>query len=74
MAKPPPLTATLENGQLIQYDAEVIGEGGMKRVHFTPDKKSVVCFFKENASAVDTHRFARLQSIVRQYEELYLSL
>ncbi len=67
MAKPPPLTATLDNGQLIQYEAEVIGEGGMKRVHFTPDRKSVVCFFKDSEVGQDPQRRARLQSIVGQF-------
>ena len=67
MAKPPPLTATLDNGQLIQYEAEVIGEGGMKRVHFTPDRKSVVCFFKDSEVGKDPQRRARLQSIVGQF-------
>ena len=67
MASSKILVATLDNGQTIEYLSDVIGEGGMKRVHFTPDKKSVVCFFKENASAVDTHRFPRLRSIVRDF-------
>lgn len=61
------LTATLDNGQLIQYDSEVIGEGGMKRVHFTPDKKSVVCFFKDSSVGGDPQRRARLQKIVGEY-------
>ena len=61
------LTATLDNGALIQYDSEVIGEGGMKRVHFTPDKKSVVCFFKDAEVAADPQRRARLQKIVGEF-------
>jgi serine/threonine protein kinase len=61
------LTATLDNGGLIQYDSEVIGEGGMKRVHFTPDKKSVVCFFKDAEVGQDPQRRARLQKIVGEF-------
>ena len=64
MTNSKPLTATLDNGQLIQYLPEVIGEGGMKRVHFTPDRKSVVCFFKDSEMGADPQRRARLQSIV----------
>jgi serine/threonine protein kinase len=58
------LTATLEDGRTIEYEPEVIGEGGMKRVHFTPDRKSVVCFFKDASMGADPQRRARLQSIV----------
>jgi serine/threonine protein kinase len=64
MAQSKPLTATLDNGQLIEYLPEVIGEGGMKRVHFTPDHKSVVCFFKDSEIGHDPQRRARLQNIV----------
>jgi serine/threonine protein kinase len=67
MAKPKPLTATLDNGQQIEYLPEVIGEGGMKRVHFTPDRKSVVCFFKDSQVGADPQRRSRLQSIVDQF-------
>ncbi len=58
------LTATLEDGSRIEYEPEVIGEGGMKRVHFTPDRKSVVCFFKDATVGADPQRRARLGSIV----------
>ncbi|HEX8465066.1 MAG TPA: hypothetical protein VF627_10665 [Abditibacterium sp.] len=61
------LTATLDNGALIEYDSEVIGEGGMKRVHFTPDKMSVVCFFKDAEVGQDPQRRARLQKIVGEF-------
>ena len=57
-------SATLDNGRIIEYNAEVIGEGGMKTVHFTPDKLSVVCFFKDKNVGADPQRRARLQSIV----------
>ena len=62
--QPNALSATLDDGRLIQYKSEVIGEGGMKTVHFTPDKQSVVCFFKDKDVGADPQRRARLQSIV----------
>ena len=58
------LSATLDDGRIIEYQPEVIGEGGMKTVHFTPDKSSVVCFFKDKGVGADPQRRARLQSIV----------
>lgn len=64
---PRTLTATLDNGQTIEYLPEIIGEGGMKVVHFTPDRKSVVCFFKDAETGADPNRRARLQKIVGAY-------
>ena len=61
------LQATLETGQVIEYLPEVIGEGGMKVVHFTPDRSSVICFFKDGNQAVDPQRRVRLQNIVAKY-------
>lgn len=62
-----PLLATLDNGQTIEYLPDVIGEGGFKKVYFTPDKKSVVCFFKDGGAHIDPQRRARLQAIVGKY-------
>ncbi len=68
MATPKPvLHATLDSGQVIEYLPEVIGEGGMKVVHFTPDRKSVVCFFKDVGVGADPQRLPRLQNIVGKY-------
>lgn len=61
------LYATLETGQVIEYLPEVIGEGGMKVVHFTPDRSSVVCFFKDGNQSADPQRRVRLQNIVNKY-------
>ena len=61
------LTATLENGQTLEYLPEIIGEGGMKIVHFTPDRQHVVCFFKDAEVGADPQRRSRLQSIVGRY-------
>ncbi len=64
---PKPLSATLDDGRIIEYLPEVIGEGGMKRVHFTPDRQSVVCFFKDAEVGQDPQRRARLQKIVGEF-------
>ena len=61
------LRATLEGGQTIDYLPEIIGEGGMKVVHFTPDRAHVVCFFKDPQTATDPQRRLRLQAIVGKY-------
>src|SRR5438046_2821006 len=45
----------------------MIGEGGMKKVYFTADKKSVLCFFKDKNAAADPDRMARLEAIVGKY-------
>ena len=61
------LRATLEDGRTLEYLAEPAGEGSMKTVHFTPDRSSVVCFFKEKSAAQDPERRRRLQAIVGRY-------
>lgn len=60
-------TATLKDGRTVKYLSDVIGEGGMKRVHFTADRSSVVCFFKDQAAAGDPQRLARLDAVVGRY-------
>lgn len=62
-----PLLATLADGKTIEYLPDCIGEGGFKKVYFTPDKKSVVCFFKDGGAHIDPQRRARLQAIVGKY-------
>ena len=59
--------ARLEGGAVIEYLPEVIGDGGMKTVHFTPDRSSVVCFFKDPKASGDPERRRRLQAIVGRY-------
>lgn len=62
-----PEKATLEGGHVLEYLPEVIGEGGMKTVHFTADRSSVVCFFKDKSASGDPERRRRLQAIVGKY-------
>ncbi len=60
-------TATLADGSRVEYWPDVIGEGGFKRVHFSRDKSSVVCFFKDQAKAgADTQR-RRLADILGRF-------
>lgn len=62
-----PEKATLESGQEVEYLPEVIGEGGMKTVHFASDRLSVVCFYKDKSASGDPQRRKRLQAIVGKY-------
>jgi hypothetical protein len=41
--------------------------GTMKEVYFTPDRSSVVCFYKDAATANDVVRAQRLESILSKY-------
>jgi hypothetical protein len=61
------LTATLKDGRKVQYLPDQIGEGGMKRVYFSADKKSVICFFKDQDLKKDANRIARLEAILGKY-------
>jgi hypothetical protein len=53
--------ATLKDGKTIDFVPDMIGEGGMKQVYFTPDKSSVVCFFKDTQ---DQNRIQRLDAVI----------
>ncbi len=64
------LKAVLEDGREVEYLPEVIGEGGMKTVHFTADRSSVVCFFKDPTASNDPERRRRLQAIVGKYNPI----
>jgi hypothetical protein len=61
------LTATLSDGRKVSYLPDLIGEGGMKRVFFTTDKSSVVCFFKDQGLRADPNRMARLEAILGKF-------
>ena len=60
-------TATLVDGSRVEFLPEVIGEGGFKRVYFTADRKSVVCFFKDQSIAQDRNRIDRLEGILGRF-------
>ena len=61
-------TATLQNGQTIQYleTADPV-EGGMKNVYFTPDKCFAIAFFKDSKSSDDPNRLRRLEAVLGKY-------
>jgi serine/threonine protein kinase len=60
-------TATLKDGRTIEYVPEIIGEGAMKDVYITPDRKAVICFYKDAASGRDPVRRQRLEAILGKY-------
>ncbi len=57
-------TAQLEDGRVIEYLPEMIGEGTMKEVYFTKDQESVLCFYKGDLNQTDPQRLRRLQQIL----------
>ncbi|ODH01467.1 serine/threonine protein kinase [Nostoc sp. KVJ20] len=59
--------ATLIDNSTIEYLPDMIGEGAMKQVYFTADKKSVICFYKGNQIDYDTNRLLRLKRILGNY-------
>jgi serine/threonine protein kinase len=64
------LTATLDNGSTIDYIDDKIGEGGMKDVYFSKDKKNVICFYKPSYQS-DTKfiksQTERLEKIIKDF-------
>jgi serine/threonine protein kinase len=60
-------TAIQKDGQKVDYLPDIIGEGTMKQVYFTRDRKSVVCFYKDSAAATDPGRLQRLDLILTKY-------
>ncbi|KAA5605851.1 kinase [Roseospira marina] len=60
------ITLTTQDGQPVQYKDEIIGQGGMKDVYFSPDRSYVVAFFRD---PLDYQGKERLKSIVGSYRE-----
>ena len=60
------ITLTTQDGQKVQYVDEMIGQGGMKDVYFSPDKSYVVAFFRDK---LDFQGQERLKSIVGTYRD-----
>lgn len=54
------------DGQDIEFVDEIIGQGGMKDVYFSPDKSYVVCFFRDKQ---DFQAKERLEMIAGRYRE-----
>ena len=53
-------------GASVAYRDDVLGEGGMKRVHLTEDNRQVVAFFKDRQDA-GLQRLTRLEKVLGQY-------
>ena len=54
------------DGRTVEYVDEIIGQGGMKDVYFSPDKSYVVAFFRDQ---LDYQGKERLKSIVGSYRD-----
>jgi hypothetical protein len=59
--------AYLEDGRVIEYLPEKVGEGTMKEVYFTKDKEAVLCFYKGDIRQIDPDRQRRLQKILQEF-------
>lgn len=57
---------TTTDGQAVEYRDEIIGQGGMKDVYFSPDRSYVVAFFRDQ---LDFQGKERLKSIVGAYRD-----
>ena len=57
---------TTVDGKPVEYVDEIIGQGGMKDVYFSPDKSYVVAFFRDTP---DHQGKERLRSIVGSYRD-----
>lgn len=57
---------TTLDGQQVEYNDVIIGQGGMKDVYFSPDRSYVVAFFRD---PLDFQGRERLKSIVGTYRE-----
>lgn len=55
-----------QDGQPVEYDDEIIGQGGMKDVYFSSDRSYVVAFFRD---PLDHQGRERLKSIVGTYRK-----
>ncbi len=60
-------TATLSDGRTVDFIPEAIGDGAMKVVYFTPDRKSVVCLYKDAATGSDPLRLQRLEKVLGRF-------
>ncbi len=59
--------AQLEDGRTIEYLSEIIGEGAMKTVYLSKDKKYALCFYKGDIFKIDPLRKLRLQKIISDF-------
>ncbi|WP_413204209.1 helix-hairpin-helix domain-containing protein [Rhodospirillum sp. A1_3_36] len=55
---------TTQDGQQVEYVDEIIAQGGMKDVYFSPDRSYVIAFFRD---ALDYQGKERLKAIIGAY-------
>ncbi len=58
------MKAQLEDGRIIEYFPEMSGEGAMKAVYLSKDRKYVLSFYKDKT---DINRLRRLQHILNEF-------
>ncbi len=61
------MRAQLENGRIIEYFPEMVGEGTMKQVYLAKDRESVLCFYKGDMGKIDPSRLQRLRKILTEF-------
>jgi hypothetical protein len=59
--------ATLQDGRVIDYFTDSVGEGAEKICHFTTDGKHALLFFNSQVNTSDPGRLERLQFIIDRY-------
>lgn len=60
------ITLTAKDGTQVEFLDEIIGQGAVKDVYFSPEKSYVVCFYRKKQDAASIER---LQNIVGVYKE-----
>ncbi len=59
--------AVLKDGRTVDFLPDMIGDGAMKEVYFTADKRSVVCFYKDPKEASSPNRVQRLERLLTKW-------
>lgn len=57
---------TTQDGQLVEYKDEIIGQGGMKDVYFSPDRSYVVAFYRDKLDQAGNERVKAIVSTYRK--------
>lgn len=60
------ITLTAHDGSQVEFVDNIIGQGGMKDVYFSPDKSYVVCLFRTPADAATRDRLLTIASTYRE--------
>ena len=60
------ITLTTQDGQKVQYVDEMIGQGGMKDVYFSPKRDYVVAFFRGQPDVALLDRLTTISDTYRK--------